>query len=283
MSVARRSGCADTVVAGNLALMGPTGRITLTVVGCSGSVPGPDSPGSCYLLSAVQDSRTWTLALDLGSGALGPLQRHTDPFGLDSVLLSHLHPDHCLDLTGLQVLRQHHPHRPPGLPRLPVHAPAGAAERLGRAHGVTEPADLTGGFGFVDLQPRQRFGIGPFTVTPFLVEHPVEAYGFRVEAGGSTLAYTGDTDDCEELRPLMAGADLVLADCAYVDGRDAERGIHLSGSRAARAAVDAGGVRRLMLTHLPPWNDPEVCRAQAAAVWPGVVELAEPGAEYRLG
>ena len=42
----------------------------------------------------------------------------------------------------------------------------------------------------------------------------------------------------------------------------------------------AGGVRRLMLTHIPAWNDPEVCRAQAAAVWPGEVELAEPGATY---
>ena len=37
-----------------------------------------------------------------------------------------------------------------------------------------------------------------------------------------------------------------------------------------------------MLTHLPPWNDPAVCRAQAAAVWTGEVELAAPGATYEL-
>ena len=72
----------------------------------------------------------------------------------------------------------------------------------------------------------------------------------------------------------MPGRHLVLADSAFVDGRDAVEGIHLSGSRAARAAVRAGGVQRLVLTHLPPWNDPEVCRAQAGAVWPGEVELA---------
>jgi ribonuclease BN (tRNA processing enzyme) len=75
----------------------------------------------------------------------------------------------------------------------------------------------------------------------------------------------------------------VLADAAFVDGRDVDEGIHLSGSRAAQAAVDAGGVGRLVLTHVPPWNDPEVCRAQAAAVWPGVVEMAAPGAVYRVG
>ena len=34
------------------------------------------------------------------------------------------------------------------------------------------------------------------------------------------LAYTGDTDLCDALTDLMTGADLVLADSAFVDGRD---------------------------------------------------------------
>jgi hypothetical protein len=37
-----------------------------------------------------------------------------------------------------------------------------------------------------------------------------------------------------------------------------------------------------MLTHIPAWNDRELCRAQAAAHWAGEVELAEPGAAYVL-
>jgi ribonuclease BN (tRNA processing enzyme) len=114
------------------------------------------------------------------------------------------------------------------------------------------------------------------------VRHPIEAYGFRIEADGRTLAYTGDTDLCDALTPLMTGADLVLADSAFVEGRDAVEGIHLTGRRAADAAVRAGGVRRLMLTHIPAWNDPEQCRAQAQEVWPGEVELAQPGATYTV-
>ncbi len=74
----------------------------------------------------------------------------------------------------------------------------------------------------------------------------------------------------------------MLADCAFVDGHDDIRDIHLSGSRAAQAAVNAGGVRRLMLTHMPSWNDPQVCRAQAATVWPGEVELCRVGMTYPL-
>nr|MBA2717467.1 MBL fold metallo-hydrolase [Propionibacteriales bacterium] len=69
----------------------------LTVVGCSGSLPGPESAASCYLLEAPYEGRTFRLLLDLGSGALGPLQRYADLAAIDAVALSHLHADHCLD------------------------------------------------------------------------------------------------------------------------------------------------------------------------------------------
>lgn len=255
--------------------------LRLTVIGCSGSVPGPDSPASCYLLQAEHEGRVWNLALDLGNGALGALQRHTDPLALDAVVLSHLHPDHCLDLTGLCVLRRHHPAG--GVTdRLPVYGPAGTAERIARAYGVEQPREVNDVFAFETVQDRREVTIGPFRIVPIAVNHPVETFGYRVSVGAATLAYTGDTDSCPALGPLMADADLVLADAASIEARDTVTGMHLSGRRAAEAAVTAGGVQRLMLTHLPPWNDPAVCRAQAAAVWPGEVELAEPGHTYLL-
>lgn len=253
----------------------------LTIVGCSGSFAGPDSPASSYLVRTEHEGRDFRLLLDLGSGALGTLQRHLDPADLDAVVISHLHPDHCVDLLGLYVTRKYRPAGPPADP-LPVYAPTGAEERLALAYHGLDDGGMKNEFVFETLVEAQPLSLGPFTVTPFRVNHPVEAYGFRVEAGGRVLAYSGDTDTCAALGPLFAGADLVLADAAFVDGRDAASGIHLSGSRAAQAALDAGGVRRLMLTHIPAWNDPEVCRAQAAAVWPGEVELALPDATYTL-
>jgi len=64
----------------------------LTIVGCSGSLAGPSSPASCYLVQAEYEGRTWNLVLDLGNGALGALQRHIDLMAIDAVVLSHLHP-----------------------------------------------------------------------------------------------------------------------------------------------------------------------------------------------
>ena len=73
--------------------------LRLTVLGCSGSVPGPDSPASGYLIEADG----YRLVLDLGHGAFGALQRHLAPRDIDGIVVSHLHADHCVDLTALVV------------------------------------------------------------------------------------------------------------------------------------------------------------------------------------
>jgi ribonuclease BN (tRNA processing enzyme) len=255
--------------------------VRLTVVGCSGSFAGPSSPASSYLVRADDGGRTWSVLLDLGSGALGALQRHLDPADLDAVFVSHLHPDHCVDICGLYVTRKYRPAGPlPG--PLPVHAPQGAEQRFALMYHGLEHEGMSGELAVHELADAQVTEVGPLRVTAYRVNHPVEAYGFRVEADGAVLAYTGDTDTCEALTPLLAGANLALMDSAFVDGRDEATGIHLSGSRAAKAAAEAGGVRRLMLTHIPPWNDPEVCRAQAAAVWSGPLDLAAPDETYEV-
>jgi uncharacterized protein YhfF len=179
-------------------------------------------------------------------------------------------------------MRRYRPYDPPGS-RLPVLGPKGTLRRLELMYHGLEEGGMGAQLDVGAVHDREPVQVGPFTITPYAVEHPVEAYGFRVEADGAVLAFTGDTDDCPSLEPLLAGADLALTDSAFVDGRDEPRGIHLSGARAAAAAVRAGGVGRLLLTHIPSWNDRDVCRRQAAAVWPGEVELAEAGRTYEVG
>ncbi len=254
----------------------------VVVIGCAGSFAGPASPASSYLVQADDaEDRTWNLLLDLGNGALGPLQRHIDLADLSAVALSHLHPDHCADVCGLYVTRKYHPTDRYAAP-LPIWGPAETADRVALAYHGLDEGGMSSQFDFRLLADASPFAVGPMTVTPFAVNHPVEAYGFRVESGGAVVAYSGDTDATPALTPLLTGADLALLDCAFVDGRDETRGIHLTGSRAAAAAVEAGGVGRLVLTHLPAWNDPEVCRSQAAAVWPGDLEVATAGTAYDL-
>ncbi len=241
----------------------------LTVVGCSGSFPGPESAASCYLLEADG----FRLVVDMGNGALGALQRHAPLFGIDAVLLSHLHADHCVDLYSYSVARQYAPEGPQ--PPIPVYGPAGTRERLRQIHGPSTGAGPPEPFTFETLAPGP-LRIGPFDLTLAHMNHPVETFGFRFAADGRTLAYTGDTGLTEAVPELARDADLLLSEAAYLEGPDLPPDLHLTARQAARYAAQAG-VGRLLLTHLQPWNDREAVQAEADAAFPGDLDLAVAG------
>jgi ribonuclease BN (tRNA processing enzyme) len=252
----------------------------LTVVGCSGSYPGPESAASCYLLEAEHtaesgESRTWRILLDLGNGSLGQLHRYADPLTIDAVFVSHLHADHCLDLCGYYVMRKYHPTGPQ--PRIPVWGPAGTAGRMARAYDLPADPGMTEEFDFHAYDGPVE--VGPFRVEAHRVVHPVTAYALRVTAGGRTLAYSGDSGPCEALDRVAAGADLLLAEASFETGGDNPPDLHLTGADCGRTASRAA-VGRLVLTHVPPWHDPGVAEAEARAEWSGPVALARAGATY---
>jgi ribonuclease BN (tRNA processing enzyme) len=241
----------------------------VTIVGCSGSFPGPDSPASCYLFEA----EGFRLLVDLGNGALGPLQRYTGLDRIDAVCLSHLHVDHCVDMCGYQVFRTYHPCG--RLPAIPVYGPAGAALRLDEATGMESGHSMSAVFDFAALTPGTR-EIGPFRVVTDHMNHPVETFGFRIEHGGRAIAYSADTGVSESLVRLAANADVLICEASFPDVDDLPPDLHLTAAQAARHAARAGA-GQLILTHLVPWTDRDRALEQAAAVFPGPLALASSG------
>ena len=170
----------------------------LTIVGCSGSVSGPESPASCYLVRAPYEGRTFSLVLDLGPGSFGASVPLPGPGELDAIALSHLHPDHCLDLYRL--LRRRHA-TPPTAPWPLDRSTARPTRRDGCGARTTYPAPnpspapgSPARFDFADWQPTQQ--IGPFEVTT-TSRRPsrggVRAAGRRHRPGGGSLVFSGDT------------------------------------------------------------------------------------------
>jgi ribonuclease BN (tRNA processing enzyme) len=229
--------------------------VKLTIVGCSGSVPGPDSAASSYLVE--QDG--FRILLDLGSGAFGALQRHVDPAGVDAVVLSHLHADHCLDLTAMVVHRRHGVPQP--LPRIPVLGPSGTHDRLAAAYDPAARGGLRDVLAVAAVEPGKR-ELGPFRLRFERVNHPVETYAIRVEAGGHVLAYSGDTGVSPGLVAAATGADLLLCEASVTDGLPHPPDLHLTGQQAGEHAT--------------------VVRDKAAAAFGGPTELAAAGAAYEL-
>jgi ribonuclease BN (tRNA processing enzyme) len=276
----------------------------LRTLGVAGSAPRPDSPASTYLVQVPADAvatgiaagvvpddvavRDWNVVVDLGSGGLGYLQRHVSLHELDAVALSHLHPDHCADLSGLYVHLKYHPEfgsaRTGVPPHLPVYGPSDVAERAGAMYGLHPGESMREIYDFRTWADGAAVRIGPLVITPRSVFHPVEAYGLRIEGpstvrpgSAAVLAYTGDTDYCAAVVEVARDADVLLAEAAFVQGRDdtVEPGIHLTGARAGRVAREAH-VSRLVLTHLPSWTDPAVVLTEARAEYTGPSSLATP-------
>src|SRR4051812_33965119 len=86
------------------------------------------STGAAYLVR----HRETAVLLDLGQGSFPRLATSIEPSRLDAVLVSHLHPDHFIDLVPLRhYLRwQRHP-----VGRVRVIGPAGLDVRLDALHG----------------------------------------------------------------------------------------------------------------------------------------------------
>ncbi len=244
----------------------------LTVVGCSGSAPGPTSAASCYLV----EHAGFRLLLDLGNGAFGPLQGLADPDTVDGVFLSHLHADHCLDVAPFVVWHRYSG-RSSGR-RIPLYAPAGAERRLTLAYDG-EDADLTDVFDF-QVVPAGASTIGPFEVATARTAHPVECHAIRLTVDGRSLVYTGDTGPSERVVELARGADVLLAEAAHPPGPGLPQALHLTGREAGEHAA-AAGVGRLLLTHIPAWVDPIGQLFTASAVFPET-ELVRAGATYEI-
>jgi ribonuclease BN (tRNA processing enzyme) len=240
----------------------------LTIVGCSGSYPGPDSPASCYLVEHDGHS----VVLDLGNGAFGALQRHVDVLDVDAVVLSHLHADHCLDLTSYYVWRRYRPEGPAHA--IPVIGPAGTADRMARAYDLPPEPGMHGEFEFRDHVAVTE--VGPFRISTARVNHPVEAYATRVEGGGRSLVFSGDTGESDALVELSRGVDVALYEASLLERYDVPPNLHLTAKQAAEHAIraDAG---RLVLTHLVPWTSRDETLAEATAAYDGDLTLATQG------
>ncbi len=78
---------------------------------------------------------------------------------------------------------------------------------------------------------------------------------------------------------LAQGADLLLAEASFVQGEHNPADLHLTGADAGLIARSAG-VRRLVLTHVPPWHDPATAQAEAQAASGQPCEVAASGATY---
>jgi len=232
----------------------------------------PGATGASYLVRA-DDAR---ILLDLGHGSFARLAATIDPATLDAVVISHLHPDHFIDLVALRhYLRWEKPRR-----RVRVIGPAGLEERLDALH--DEPGFSAAS---LDIEPLTEgtMAVGGFAIQTARVTHTESSFGFRVsDPDGSDisaapgLVYSGDCGRAGDLDGLIRPGDVLLSEVSFGPGPVIPGAGHLDGPEVGDLANRARA-GRVLLTHLQMGYDRDATVASVRARFDGPVELVDPG------
>jgi ribonuclease BN (tRNA processing enzyme) len=208
------------------------------------------------------DTSIW---VDCGNGTFPHLQQHIDVADLTAVVLTHEHPDHCVDLYGLHVMYRY------GLERagLPVYAPEGLEQRLRGL--VTDWGDA---FDWNVVGDADGVDVGRVSLRFSRTDHPPPTYAVEVGAGDRRVVYTAHTGPEWSVEAFGPGADLVVSEATYQVGHTGAAW-HLTAQDAGRAAREAKA-ERLMLTHVWPALDPVISVEEGSEAFGDAVILAAP-------
>ena len=253
----------------------------LTVLGSSASQPGAGDASSSYLVTGGRRRRDRVL-LDCGSGIIGNLLQHTALSEISAIFVSHMHPDHYIDLIAMRYgLRYGDGRSQP----LDVYLPPGGREQLqavSEAISKTQPF-FDGALNLHEYEPEAPLMVGELTVRPFRVVHGIPSHGMAVTDGRSRLVYSSDTVLCAELESAAEGADVLLAEATLGGGAPDHHDprTHMSAVEAGQAAQRAG-VKALVLSHFWHTADRSRARQEAGLVFSGNVIVGRPHVQVEV-
>jgi ribonuclease BN (tRNA processing enzyme) len=247
--------------------------VRLTVLGAGPAYTDrQDAAGAAYLVSREGTH----LLLDLGQGSFPRIFPHVHPTKLDAVLVSHLHPDHFIDLVPLRHYLRYE--FEPSL-RARVIGPSQLAARLDALH--AEPGFAAEALDCETLGAAPR-RIGALTVEGRLVLHTDESYAMRVAGDdGPGLVYSGDCGRASDLAPLIKPGDTLLTEVAFGPGPVPPGALHLDGHAVGELAA-AAKPGRVLLTHVLADRDLDATISAVREHWDGPVSFVWPGDEIAV-
>lgn len=243
----------------------------LITLGTQAAYPVKSRACSGYLITNDDTN----ILLDLGTGSLANLFNWLNPAELSGIVITHLHPDHFVDIYPLRHFLFFDA---PDLQRpLKVLAPQGAKEFIGRLYSDKGKKIFSQLFEFDEIIEEKVYQLGSLRLEFYQVPHLKPTFGVRIESG--KLVYSSDCSYDEKLIDLARKADVFLCEATVL--KDASSVGHLTPKQAGAIAQKAG-VKKLFLTHIWPTFEPEAFKEEATQVFKGDVLAVRENEEYNL-
>jgi len=222
-------------------------KVTVTLLGTGDAFASFGRSQAGYLI----DAPAGRILMEAGPGLMQALKGggiSTDSF--DLLLISHLHGDH---FGGLPFLILDYMWETRRKKALTIAGPAKLEERTWTLVRTMFPHfeldKIKHKLKFVVLEPGSSTRLGKFKVSAIRSPHtkPDISLSLRVDGGGKSIVFSGDSGWNDELVDFSDGADLFLCECTYFES--AHLKFHLNYPLLA-ANRDKFKVRRMVLTHL---------------------------------
>jgi ribonuclease BN (tRNA processing enzyme) len=174
-----------------------------------------------------------------------------------AVFISHFHGDHFL---GLPFLFLEHLYLTPRREDLLIVGPPGIEAKIEDLADLAFPGLSSADAGYrrvyVEAQPGGEQPLADVSFQALRMRHAggkLECFGYKLRLGDKTVAYTGDTEMCDEIFLLAQGTDVLVMDCSYCEGEGPEH-VGLADMLEVRKRVSPRTT--IVLTHLD--GDPDV-------------------------
>jgi ribonuclease BN (tRNA processing enzyme) len=228
--------------------------LQVTVLGSGTVDPRPERASTGF---ALEMSGGPPILLDLGAGTLrSALLAGVAMARVETILLTHHHPDHTSDLVPFLFARKYAPEAWQESPPLTIYGPHGTAdflERIFTAWPSIKPDQSK--LNVVEIGPKGEPSLlpGDIRLEAFEAVHgDMTALSFRLHCQGKIVAFSGDTALCPGLTEAAREADLFFCECSCFP-RGVEplycRKVHLSWEDVAEVC-EIARPRQLVLTHL---------------------------------
>lgn len=246
----------------------------ITVLGTSAAYP--EAGRACSGILIEEDNNI--LCIDIGGGTLSNLQKHFSISDITALFISHMHPDHFLDIYPLRYFLEYDAKLNR---KFKVFGPAGFADVI-----ISLQPESSEAFRklleFREIEEGSNCLLNGFQISAIRTKHPIETYALKVcsKKTGKTVVYTADTGLFDELISFSNGCGLLICECTYSE-EGPKTDSHMRSDEIGKLAEKAN-VKKVLLTHFWPGVNRKKARSEVMKEYNGQVLIANENEEFWL-